>query len=181
MRVSERKGVRRDGPGDSGQPARRRRQWHEDPRFLALRRAAYRRLAASGFVDLEYTDWHDGSAGDVLPGMTLVDARRHWTPEAQRWAELARQYVWTLDGGRGAGSQRRADEARVWRRRADGMSDERIAADLGGAWTPKRVSRIRQRVEARFKKWVARETRQRQVDDAAYLASLQTVVVKPQP
>lgn len=174
MRVSERKGVRRDGPGDSGQPARRARAWHEDPRYLALRRAWYGKAAASGLRDVEYTDWHDGSAGDVLPGMTLVDARRHWTPEAQRWAELARQYTHVLDRTR---SQRGAP-ARIWRRRADGWSDQRTAQDLGAPWTAKRVARERARLEARFRAWVARETRQRAAEDAAYIQSL---AQKPQP
>ena len=115
------------------------RKFNQTPEFLRLRKKYYDKLKAGGFRDIEITDWSDGESGNLLLGFGHMDAVRRWTPEAQRYYELARQKANDMR------SRKYSKDARViWRLHATGASFRAIERKTG---IPRaRVSRVVKRI-----------------------------------
>lgn len=75
---------------------RRQKTVFQTPEFLALRKEWYEKLKESGFKDIENIRWKDGESMECLNGMSQMDLCRGYTPEQQRYFELAKQWYWTL-------------------------------------------------------------------------------------
>ena len=115
------------------------KKYYETPEFLALRREYYARLKADGFRDIENIDWKTGDSGNLLNGFGHMDAVRRWSPESQRYYELARQKAATIRG-----PKYNKDERRIWRMHAKGKSFRAIERETG---IPRaRVSRTVKRI-----------------------------------
>lgn len=115
------------------------RKFHKTPEFLSLRREYYDKLKSEGFRDIEITDWSDGESGNLLLGFGHMDAIRRWTPEAQRYYELARQKANDMRSRRYT-----KDDRVIWRLHAAGSSFRAIERKTG---IPRaRVSRVVKRI-----------------------------------
>lgn len=88
--------------------------WHKSAEFLKLQRKWYQKLKASGFKDIEISE-----ENPLLLGFGNNDARRKWTPEKQRYYELASQYRWRFHPD--------SQEYRVFSYHAEGISYANIA------------------------------------------------------
>ncbi len=114
-------------------------KYYDTPEFLELRKEFYTRLKESGFRDIENTDWSTGDSGNLLNGFGHMDAVRRWSPESQRYYELARQKAHNMRSHRYT-----KDERVVWRLHAQGVSFRAIERKTG---IPRaRVSRTVKRI-----------------------------------
>ena len=102
---------------------------YDSPEFLALRKEWYGKLKDSGYRDIEFIDWEDGSSGNLLNGFGLMDAYRQWSPDKQRYYELATHH------GRYVRRRYHAEsfEYQVWKRHANGKSARTIAEEINVA------------------------------------------------
>ena len=115
-------------------------KYHESKKFLALRKKYYAKLKKAGFEDIEITDWSTGDSGNLLRGFGHMDAVRRWTPDKERYYQLARQMNFTL-----AERKYPKEERKIWGLHAEGVSFRAIERRLG---VPRnRVSRIVRRIE----------------------------------
>lgn len=108
--------------------------------FLALRRKYYEKLKEEGFEDIEITDWSTGDSGNLLRGFGHMDAIRRYTPDKERYYQLARQMIHTLKARRAP-----KEERKVWELHAEGVSFRAIERRLG--ISRNRVSKIVKRIE----------------------------------
>lgn len=100
--------------------------WYQKREFLWERRKWYEKLAKTGFVDVEYTDWNTGESGNLLQGITTAQMLRRGVPttqEQQRYYELARQYLHSHSFTR-LGRM-------VWKRHSEGIGTRDIAQQVG--------------------------------------------------
>ncbi len=75
-------------------------KFYQDEKFNALQKEWYAKLKEEGFHDIETI----GSNGDAYPLMTSgagcysssLDVLRKWSPDKQRYFELARAHYWTM-------------------------------------------------------------------------------------
>lgn len=102
----------------------------ETPEFLALRKEWYGKLKKKGFKDIEHTNWEDGTSGNLLNGMTLMDMLRSWTPEQQRYYELAVHYIRNVRWRRAKGLLE-AWQVKAWILHANGKSYHQIGEAVG--------------------------------------------------
>jgi hypothetical protein len=71
----------------------------KDRDFLKLRKEWYEKLRAEGFEDQEIIDWRTGDAWERMQGISQQDVCDTYTPEAERYYQLANQFLWELRGG----------------------------------------------------------------------------------
>lgn len=92
--------------------------------FLKLRKIWYQKLKEDGFKDIEYTNWKDGSSGNLLKGFGHMDAIRFYRYDKRRYYQVLSQYANDLE---------EADhpDAAVVRLHADGLSRAKISKQLG--------------------------------------------------
>lgn len=118
------------------------KKWYETSEFLALRKKWYDKLAKAGFEDIEYIDWRTGESGNLLKGFGHMDAVKHYTPEHERYYELARQHLWRLRNRRKAALQRRKKGGKgkeplpqkyieAWKLHSEGYGMSHIMRELG--------------------------------------------------
>ena len=86
---------------------KKQRPWHQDPKFLKLRKKWYDKLAKDGFQDSEIVDWRNGEAGNLLKGhgnyTSQGDYIRNWSPAQERYFTALRQRSFDmLEEGRDA-------------------------------------------------------------------------------
>ncbi len=116
------------------------RKYYESREFLKLRKESYAKLAEAGFKDIEITDWKTGESGNLLRGFGHMDAVRRWTPDRERYYQLARQ-----KGHKLRARKYSKEDRQVWRMHAEGQSFRGIERSTG---VPRgRVSRIVKRIE----------------------------------
>jgi hypothetical protein len=115
-------------------------KYYMSAEFLRLRKEYYEKLKEDGFKDIEITDWSTGESGNLLRGFGHMDAVRRWTPDKERYYQLARQMAQRL-------SHRRydKDERRVWRLHSEGTSFRAIERETG--ISRGRVSRVVKQIE----------------------------------
>lgn len=126
---------------------------YESRDFLKLRREWYKKLKDEGFDDIEYTNWQDGSSGNLLGGQGVkswadmsgvrlgddvirlsdkdkpkdrVEGTIQRVQAQQRYYELAGQFVWDLEE-RGIPEE----HLEIWRQHADGVSNWEIHRRMG--------------------------------------------------
>ena len=115
-------------------------KYYESKEFLKLRKQYYTKLQEAGFKDIEITDWKTGESGNLLRGFGHMDAVRRWTPDRERYYQLARQ-----KGHRLRSRKYSKEDRQVWRMHATGESFRGIERRTG---VPRgRVSRIVKRIE----------------------------------
>ncbi|HEY6019980.1 MAG TPA: hypothetical protein VIY48_08775 [Candidatus Paceibacterota bacterium] len=100
--------------------------WYNTPEFLVERKKWYDKLKADGYNDIEFIDWSDGSSGNLLNGFGLMDAYRQWSPDKQRYFELATHHARYVRRKHHASSF----EYQAWKRHANGKSNRVIAEEL---------------------------------------------------
>ena len=116
------------------------KRWYENPEFLQLRAEWYKKLEDTGFSDIENIYWETGISGERLNGMSSMDMVRQWSPEKQRWYELARQFSWEPEAKWWKYRGRAHDvRAAIWRLLGEGYSRQEVGAELA---VELRVSRI---------------------------------------
>lgn len=114
-------------------------KYYESREFLKLRREYYEKLKDDGFTDIEITDWSTGESGNLLRGFGHMDAVRRWTPDKERYYQLARQKAHKLRSRKYS-----KEDRKVWRLHAEGESFRGIERRTG---VPRgRVSRIVKRI-----------------------------------
>lgn len=114
-------------------------KYYESREFLKLRRKYYEKLKDDGFTDIEITDWSTGESGNLLRGFGHMDAVRRWTPDKERYYQLARQKAHKLRSRKYS-----KEDRKVWRLHAEGESFRGIERRTG---VPRgRVSRIVKRI-----------------------------------
>mgnify|MGYP001166800900 CR=1 FL=1 len=114
-------------------------KYYESREFLKLRREFYEKLKDDGFKDIEITDWSTGESGNLLRGFGHMDAVRRWTPDKERYYQLARQKAHKLRSRKYS-----KEDRKVWRLHAEGESFRGIERRTG---VPRgRVSRIVKRI-----------------------------------
>ena len=115
------------------------KKFYQTPEFLRLRREFYKKLKDKGFRDIENIDWSTGDSGNLLNGFGHMDAVRRWSPESQRYYELARQKASNMRSRKYS-----KDDRRIWRLHAEGQSFRAIERTTG---IPRaRVSRTVKRI-----------------------------------
>ena len=115
------------------------KKYYQTEEFLKQRKEYYDKLKKEGFRDIEITDWSTGDSGNLLMGFGHMDAVRRYTPEDQRYYELARQKAQNLRSRKYT-----KDDRIVWRLHAQGTSFRAIERETG---IPRsRVSRIVKRI-----------------------------------
>ena len=115
------------------------KKFYQTPEFLRLRREFYKKLKDKGFKDIENIDWATGDSGNLLNGFGHMDAVRRWSPESQRYYELARQKANNMRSRKYS-----KDDRRIWRLHAEGQSFRAIERTTG---IPRaRVSRTVKRI-----------------------------------
>jgi len=115
------------------------KKYYQTEEFLRLRRKYYQKLKDKGFRDIENIDWSTGDSGNLLNGFGHMDAVRRWSPESQRYYELARQKAKDMRSRKYSN-----DDRRVWRLHAEGHSFRAIERATG---IPRaRVSRTVKRI-----------------------------------
>ena len=118
-------------------------KYHQTTEFLELRKKYYGKLKTAGFKDIEITDWSDGASGNLLMGFGHMDAVRRWTPQAQRYYELARQKANDMRSRKYS-----KDDRVIWRLHAEGVSFRGIERKTGisRARVSRTVKRIAQEI-----------------------------------
>jgi len=115
------------------------KKYFQTAEFLAQRRKYYALLRKRGFRDIENTDWSTGDSGNLLNGFGHMDAVRRWSPESQRYFELARQKSHEMRSHKYS-----KDDRLIWRLHAEGVSFRAIERKTG---VPRaRVSRTVKRI-----------------------------------
>lgn len=69
--------------------------------FLNLQKEWYAKLQEDGFEDIEQMDWVNGNPREMLKGRngnfsSAYEARRAYSPDKQRYWELAGQFYWYI-------------------------------------------------------------------------------------
>lgn len=115
------------------------KKYYQSEDFLKLRREYYKKLKDKGFRDIENIDWSTGDSGNLLNGFGHMDAVRRWSPESQRYYELARQKANDMRSRKYS-----KDDRKIWRLHAEGHSFRAIERTTG---IPRaRVSRTVKRI-----------------------------------
>lgn len=83
---------------------RREKTVYESKEFLKLREEWYGKLKKKGFKDIEYTDWEDGSSGNLLAGYGHMDAVRFYSQDVTDYFYRANQYLREVRRHWGVGS-----------------------------------------------------------------------------
>ena len=131
--------------------ARRRekpRTQYEQPDFLKQRKEWYEILKKEGFKDIENIDFRTGQAGGeggsagMLQGISEADILGTWTPDKQRYYELARQHYWTMYNRVWSGRLRkkRHRNLKIWQLHSEGVSYRKILKLVGCSFLT--VSRV---------------------------------------
>lgn len=105
----------------------RKTAWHEKPDFLALRKKWYAKLKKKGFKDAELIDWKTGDSYECMEGISKADLKRCYTPDKQRYYELARQWLWDLRERKDVSKR----DLTIWGHHSDGRSYRWIEQKTG--------------------------------------------------
>lgn len=92
--------------------------WYQDKAFLKLQKAWYKKLAASGFVDIEHTNFDTGET--MLPSMMVNLNRSPKRPGLSEYYQSARAHLSAMD-----------DDRAVWSMHCEGKSVRLICKDTG--------------------------------------------------
>ena len=107
--------------------SKREKTVFDSPEFLAERKKWYEKLEAKGFKDIEYTNWEDGSSGNLLSGYGHMDAVRFYSQDVADYFYRAAHYL--KDVKRHWGSK--SLEYRAWKIHSRGGSLKEIKDELG--------------------------------------------------
>lgn len=140
------------------------KKWHETKAFLAERKKWYDKLEAEGFNDVELTDWRTGEAWERTKGIAQQEVCERWSPEAERYYQLANQYLWELRRRAHNDRRRKNPTHRDWKRRlavwklhAAGLGVREIGRRVGishnTAW------RMVRDIGPGFREWIKEENR----------------------
>lgn len=138
--------------------------WYEQKSFLAERKKWYAKLKEEGFEDIELINWHDGSAWERMDGVSQADICNTYTPEKERYYQLAKQFYWEMPAiGRKDWTSKKPRVKRwprvrkVWKLHAEGLSVREIGRrlDLGTMTVQRDIEQIR----PLFMEWVQEHER----------------------
>lgn len=127
----------------------------DTPEFLALRKEWYKKLKDSGFKDIEHTDWETGESGNLMNGFSLMDAYRQYTPEQDRYFQLAVQYRRNVYQRKYMGYLEDW-HVKAWTLHSNGKSYRQIQEELGVH--RRHVSKYIQEEAKRMLKWARKDS-----------------------
>lgn len=111
----------------------------QDKDFLKLRKQWYAKLSRKGFKDIELTDWQTGEAWERTNGISQQDVCNTYSPEAERYYQVAVHWVRVMAFRRcrrrakrlGLPHVTRSLHVDIWREHADGTPYRAIGRKVG--------------------------------------------------